>query len=328
MAENKWTKANRLTEVIKQRISEVIVGSAPGYMPDYLQKFYGPTFADKVEGDKIWVVWTTTRTGLDKEDLGAHIFATKDEAEDAVASMPVGTIYGDGHGFPTRFVDFLDSAPDPSYQVELLSAFFLGFDQESVHFVCYEALANAGVINQHDYRISQKVLDWLGPETIEKMTAAFGENWTAVGKLEYCVAHFPYSSLVGLAARLFYAQFVAYDDFAAGYITKEIQTIHAGMDSIATSSTEARKKAGQAGGIASASKRLARIEGFLTELEKLSELSSKVPEQMLLEIAWTNYRKANPDAPKSASVRRDYEVAMKCDPPYAERYARIFNKDA
>lgn len=49
----------------------------------------------------IWVVWTGTRTGLDNEDFGAHICTTKDEVEDAAASMPVRTIYSDGHGLPT-----------------------------------------------------------------------------------------------------------------------------------------------------------------------------------------------------------------------------------
>ncbi len=148
MTDKKWTKPNRLTEVIHHEASPVTVGAFPSPSVASLKNSLSDDFSETRDGDTVWEVWITTRTGLDKEVVGLSYFATEEAAVAAVASMPVGMTYGDHYGFPKRLKEIVGNGGlDPS---GMLSFMFGSGDHDAVHFVCYEALAEAGVISKKD----------------------------------------------------------------------------------------------------------------------------------------------------------------------------------
>ncbi|MGR3551593.1 hypothetical protein [Pseudooceanicola sp.] len=327
MASNKWTKANRLTEVIKHEVRIEKVGEPLGFSRESLAP-YGDAFEHMSDGEKIYTVWMTTRTGLDREVISCTVFLTEEEALHAIRSRPVGTITGDGFGFPLRFKEMICKVRGPFQSQELLSKLFLMQDEEAVHFKCYEALLKAGVINEKNYDISQQVLDWLGEVHVQWMKKEYGENWSCVGELEYCLNHFPDSSLATLAAKLFFAQFVSYDDFSAGYYTKEIEAIAGGTEGAALSTTETRKKAGRAGGQASRERRLANLEIMMQEIEALSRVVGIISEERILQQARESASRRCDTMPKSKSTLADYETALRSEEPFRSRYESVFRKNA
>ena len=278
MVQNKWTKPNRTTEVLKHEIRSESVNSPLCPSRERLASF-GSEFSDLEDGETVWFLWTWTRTGLDKEAVGSWPFRTREQAEAAKREWPVGTVYGYGFGWPDRFKNLIEAKSEKYDPTTALEAWFLAFDEDSVHSKCYEALAGAGVISEDTYETTPVVLDWLGEEHIEWIMHLFGESWSTVGQLEYCINHFADSSLASLAAKLFFAQFIANDDFAAGYITKEIEVIVGGTEQAAQKSTETRRKAGLAGGEASRARRKANLDMLMEEIESLGEVtcSPKLP---------------------------------------------------
>lgn len=325
MSDSKWTKPNRLTEIVLHEVQPAVVGAFPGPSKEFLTGSYSHDFQGVQDGDTVWIVRAKTRTGLDKEDFSSTYFASEEEAKDAVKSLPVGTKYGDGYGYPVRFREIArDTKVEP---IKILSMLFGMGDEDAVHFVCYEALATAGVISKETYAISPRVLEWLGEEQVAWMRDEFGENWSAVGRFEYCLHHFPRSSLVCLASELFLAQFVTGDNFVAGYLTKEIEVISSGTEEAALHSLETRKKAGKGGARASRDRRLSNLEIFLREIENLASAVGLFSEERILAQAFESAREREPLMPKSKKTREDYETTLRSEEPFKARYDAVFGKN-
>lgn len=174
MSDEKWTKANRRTEVIGHIMRQEKIGSFSGYSKGMLDSF-GDEFKSLEDGDNIWVVGMTTRAGLGKEDIGVTIYATEGAAKEAVRSVLVGTVWGEDFGLPMRFKELCE-LNSSSRAKRLIPAMFLPGDEEAVYFTCYEALSKVGVISEKTYEISQRTLDWLGDEHVGWMKTEFGEN--------------------------------------------------------------------------------------------------------------------------------------------------------
>ncbi len=322
MPDSKWTKPNRLTEVISTDIREEIVGSFPGYS---LESLASQIDVENLrDGDTVWTVWTKYLTGMDRKTYGAAIFASRAEAESAAQKMPVGTKFGDGFGFPKRFKDLFEGQD----ATKIMSYMFSTGDDDAVDFTCYEAFFESGVDRVKFGGLSEKVVQWLGDEHIHWMREEFGENWEAVARLEYVMNHFPDSSLVGLAAKLFFAKFVTYDDFATGYLVKELEAVIAGTEEKAMAALEAQSKRIKASGEKSAKAKLERLEAFMCEVEGLADLAGRISERAILDQAWLNLSSYREDTPKTLSTRQDYETAVRCDPPFMDRYHAVFAKSA
>lgn len=327
MNNNKWTKANRLTEITRQRIVVERIGQTPGLSKEMLARF-GDNFNQLEDGEAVWAVWTTTRTGLDREGISCVYYETEKEAEDAVRQMPEGSIYGNEVGFSMRIKEFHERLLTAYSARKMLSTRFLMRDEEAVHFTCYEALSKAGVKSEKTFETSQRVLNWLGAEHVRWMKAEFGENWSCVGELDYCINHYPDSSLATLAAKLFVAHFVTYDDFAAGYYTKEIEAIAGGTERAAIGSTELRKNAGKGGAKASRERKLANLELLMQEIEKLTGAYSLFSEDRIVEQAFETAREREPNFPKSKKTLDDYGTALRSEEPFKSRYEAVFRKNA
>ncbi|GAB5437850.1 hypothetical protein [Falsiruegeria mediterranea] len=240
--------------------------------------------------------------------------------------MPVGLKYGEGFGFPYRLKELTEKTS--TQPINNLSALFGSGDPDAAHFVCYQALAKAGVISENTFQIHPRVLAWVGDEHVAWMQEKFGENWSTVAEFEYCLHHFPRSSLVTLAAELFLAQFITYDDFKAGYLTKEIEAIHGGTEQAAVQSVAIKHRAGKGGARASRDRRLANLESYLQEIEKLASVVGVFSEKRILDQAFESARENNPQMPKSKKSREDYETTLRSEEPFKSRYEAVFRKNA
>ncbi len=201
-------------------------------------------------------------------------------------------------------------------------------DDDDVHSVCYRALSEAGVINEWDYETAPRVLEWLGDEHIAWMKEKFGENWSVVAEFEYCLNHFPDSSLASLAAHLFLFQFVTYDDFAAGYYTKEIQSIAGGTEEAAILAKKTQENAGKAGARASRQRRLKNLELLMQEIEQLSDAVDFVSEERIVEQALETAVEKHKDFPKSQKTHADYGTELRSIEHFKSRYEAVFKKNA
>ncbi len=316
MSENKWTRPNRRTRVLSRELGQETVNQFPGPRTEVLQSLGGP-LAELRDGDAVWMVITRFKAGLDREASSFSYFASLEEAEADIQRLPVGASFGEGIGFPKRFMD----VPKGSLP------FFFGSGGDDYWFIVFEALQSAGVVAESN-QISAQVLEWVGDESVTWMREQFGENWEGVAILEYCVNHFPMSSLVTLSALVQFFEFCTDDGFSAGYFVRQLEAIYDGVEELALSASETRKKAGLGGGGVSSARRLERLSGLILEIEKLAHLVPYVSEDRIFSQAWDNLAALRGDLPTSPATRKEYQVVVKCDPPFKERYARVFAKDA
>lgn len=291
---DRWTKPNRLTEVVRHEINKEIVGEFPGPDIEFLREHYSDDFSGIQKGDSVWATRITTRTGLDKESVGGEYYSSLSKAEESLRQLPIGTSFGDGYGYPKRFRELFQGA-DPQI---LLGHMYSAGEDDLMFGQCYEALHKAGVKDSR-FNTSSTVLEWVGDEHVEWMRDAFGENWTAVAELEYCLNHFADSSLAGLAARVFFAYFVSGDDFSVGYFSKEIEMILGGAEDIASKTKEVQKRAGAAGGKSSHERRIANLEVLMQEIERLAGAVGLISEERILAQAFESTSKRHTEMPKS-----------------------------
>lgn len=315
MDDNRWTKANRRKTVIKRTIIKQVVGEDFGPSEENLS-FYGGSLAKLKRGDPIWRVSLTTKEGLDKEAVSWQYFTSLEEAEAELQFIPEGMSFGDEIGFPMRFKEF---------GADFLAPMFGAYDDGFwVHV--YEALQGAGVLTEANMT-SQMVLDWVGEEHIDWMMGEFGESWSVVAELEYCVAHFPKSSLATLGALIRFFEFCAIEPFSVGYFVRQFEVIYHGVEELAKSASDTRKKAGAGGGQVSGRTRHENLLAFMSEIEMLGDLYPRVSEAVIFSQAYANTA-AKRKMPKTKKVIEEYGVTIRSEAPFKARFDAIFRKNA
>lgn len=86
--------------------------------------------------------------------------------------------------------------------------------------------------------------------------------------------------------------------------------------------------AGNSGGKASKTKRTARLEAYMVQVEILADLVGKIDESRILEQAWENACGLRTDMPKTPKIRFEYEVELRSIEPFKTRYEHVFRKNA
>ena len=261
---------------------------------------------------------------MDEESVGVVYCSTEEEARELVSHQPKGTVFGDLGFFPVRFRKLFDGWSGDKDR--LLKMLVSRGSIEKIEISCYDALHGAGVFE--DYRVAPAVLDWVGEQDTAWMREAFGQNWETLAAYEYCVHHFPASSLAVLAAEIQLAHFLTFDDFTAGYLTKQFETIYFGTEAAAKSATELRKKAGTGGGLASRERRISNLEILIDEIEKLGGATDLFAEQRIVEQAIEAAREREPSFPKTKKTLDEYGTALRSEEPFKSRYEAVFRKNA
>ena len=318
-----WTKANRKTKVCGIEFVEMAHGVRNLVRPhieDLTEADSPEVHAAIRAGDPIWALKVIYQEGLDEENHFWILHTSKQEAESALQNYQIGQ--------EIKPHDFM-FVVSPKFDAENLSIYtkvsLLGRG-ESPHGILYQALHGAGVVGE-DYRISQEVLKWIGRNGRDKLNGKFGENWELVANLEFCVVHFPETSLATLAARVFVADFIADSDYDAGYASREFEMLYSGAEQLALRAKSTRELAGVEGGNASRQRRLTNLETLILEIEKLSDAVGLISENRIVSQAFDVALERNAKMPKSKKTLEDYETALRSEEPFKARYDAVFGKN-
>ncbi len=325
MTDERWTKANKLTEITKHEVRRLTVGIDDELIPKGRVFDDAGSATELSEGDSVWAVWFEAKTGLDEREFGMAYFASEKAAHDQTRLLPKGTIFGDAAGYPTRIRAFMEDYRGDKRKA--LSLMFSKGSSERVELICYEALHGAGVLT--DYWTSAHVLDWVGEGDVAWMKSEFGENWSALAEYEYCLHHFPKSSLASLAAHLRLCTYVTLDEFTEGYLARQIEAVYYGTEQVVQSAIKVRKRAGVGGGQASARLRQQRLETFMREIENLADLATRMPEPAIVTQAFANASEKMDKFWKLGGGQAEkYAVYLRSEEPFKTRYFSIFAPNA
>lgn len=221
------------------------------------------------DGEKlpVWLVWLTTRTGMTPESHSAMTFLSEEEALAFKSRNQVGRELS---GFDDAISSDLDNLREyVENQMDSGAGKFLlgpGPDDSPLHL---DVLNEAGV--KVSYRTSPKVLEYLGDKRIKKLKSLHAENWTCAAEFEYCWLNFPHTSLAYIAAAYQFHYYIIQDDFASGYLLRDLEMLSMGVEAEAIKSFSMRKKAGEAGSKKSAEARSRRVTSLIGNMETIVE---------------------------------------------------------
>lgn len=249
-----YKQAVRKTIVTECKISHKKPGDPmyPGWAPEDDQK-------------DAWVVWITTRSGLLPATLGMKIFKSKADAEDFVAEFPVGKEIPQNVKWIGQEERRLGHIRDSINRKDVPRA---GTGDEDSP-LAFGVLIDAGLETWRS-GVSPLVRDSLGRRRIGELKNTFGENWTVAAVFEYCWINLPPSSPAYIAALYKFHWYITQDEFAAGYLWRDLEMLIHGVESAAVTSMERAKRAGAAGSERSAQNRQKRQLALIAEMERFA----------------------------------------------------------
>ncbi|WP_283644284.1 hypothetical protein, partial [Marinovum algicola] len=237
---NKWTCANRKETVLAVRILELLDGDLMRPKIEHL----GPADSEDIKRavqsrEKLWAVHVTTKPSFDSERTFLQFFACAENAENAVSEYPIGAEIDFWEDLRPKSRDFETGKLSIETAVSILGR------GEPPYFLIYDALHGAGVYE--NFKTSKEVLNWLGNEGAQWLASEYGENWEVVAVMEYCVRHFPATSLACMAARVMVADFISDGDYDTGYASRELEVLAGGAENLAQKALDAQAQRAKAG---------------------------------------------------------------------------------
>lgn len=229
---------------------------------------------DIMEHKEAWWVTMSTQSGLLPEDMSLRMFYSEHEAKSFAGQHAVGTeIYEtfstrNWVGKEAKRHEYIRSRMDDN---DIPNT---GRSAEEDSFLAFSVLSEAGII--HGAHASQKVLSTLGAQRIGELKNKHGENWEVAAEFEYCWLNLPASSPAYIAAAHRFHYYITHDDFAAGYLLRDLECLVHGVEAAAVKSFEMRKNAGAAGSKKSAQARAARRCALMDAMEVVAKRSPDV----------------------------------------------------
>jgi hypothetical protein len=223
--------------------------------------------ASEDKSKEAWAVFLRTRSGLLPETTSLYHFYSQADVDAFLSKNPVGSEIDNNAGWldlEQKRLDFVRGTIDRRSAPGAGNA----GDEESP--LAFDVLDDAGLTSFVD-GVSDIVLDSLGRQRIQQVKGLFGENWKVAAVFEYCWLHLPQSSPAYIAALYQFHYYITGDDFAAGYLWRDLETLVHGVEAAAINSLEMRKKAGLAGSEKSAQAREARRSALMDEMECLTQ---------------------------------------------------------
>jgi hypothetical protein len=225
-----------------------------------------------IKTDQFWIVMTTTRHGLLPLSSKQYFFEDKQGAQDYLDANPVGKVQDD----PRNMAEFLKARQDIGFIEKVFDdpspyINFFGVSGEDGQLP-WQVLRDAGLSD--GYSVSPKVLDYLGTKRVETIKSIHGENWEVVAEMEFCFSNLPSSSLAYVAAQREYNYYITQDNFAAGYLQRDLEMLTHGVERAAQRANEYSERQSERsakGGQAIAQKaELRRIAFFRLALSDVS----------------------------------------------------------
>ncbi|WP_131541762.1 hypothetical protein [Nioella sediminis] len=248
-------------------------------------------FEGQEQPAEVWAVHFTVREGMLPEKSFFELFLTEEEANQKADAFPAGSEYEEvsRQWLKTQGEDFFRKIIDTG-------GMFLGAGDEDL-YLPWKVLVDGGITAPNGVHVSQKVLDRLGQERIEGLKNRFGDNWEAAAEFEYCWLETHHSSAVCIAAECRYHYFISGNEFAAGYLLRDLEVLVHGVEKEASKAIQMRQNAGKAGSAQSSKSREARRSALVAAMEDVAARNpdiAKLGEAALTGLALNQSVKAEP----------------------------------
>lgn len=208
-----------------------------------------------------WLLVRALSDGFVPSFTRRTFFNTKEEAEACMATEGVGATLT-GESVMAKFQAALDTEQFREHLNEGSPIFHRG-DEDL--FLPWAVLREAGLNDGFD--LTPEVEAFLGHERFQELKSSHPDNWKCIAELEFCMAHFAESSAAYVAALCRYNYFVREDDFAAGFLLRDLEFIYHGVEELAQRAFEYQQnlpKNAKRGGDANREKAEKRLKAFMT----------------------------------------------------------------
>lgn len=270
-------EAVRKTIVTRVRVNHV--ASSDPFFPQW-------AVGERQNVTEVWWVSLSTRSGLLPERTMHRICFSKAEADDFVSRNPEGkelndTIWPGAEGARQSYIrSMIDGGIATS----------AGHAGDCESPLAFDVLEKAGVTEAGYGDLSSAVLDCLGKRRIGELKNRFGENWRAAAGFEYCWIKFPESSPAYVAAAYQFHYYITGDDFAAGYLWRDLECLVHGVEAAAVKAIEMRKSAGEKGGKRAEAARARRriellcaMEGIVARNPDMARLGARTVSELAVQ---------------------------------------------
>lgn len=225
-------------------------------------------FEGRETPDETWQIWITIKSGLLPETSACCTLPSEAEANAYAERHAVGTewpISVKWKGYERQRLNYIRGGID----TQMVPGAGNAGDGESP--LAFNILDDAGIYaGNYSSLPSQRVLDFLGRQRVGDLKCRFGENWQIAAAFEYCWTKLHPSSPAYVAAAYQFQYYIKQDDFAAGYLWRDLENLVHGVEAEALKSIERAKKAGVAGSEKSADTRKKRRAALLTAMEAIA----------------------------------------------------------
>jgi hypothetical protein len=190
------------------------------------------------------------------------ILETKNAAEEILAAHPVGSVFEPARDEDDPFLPGGKAWGDKIFGEPRLGAVFLSAPDDD-NWLAWQTLKDAGLTD--GIKITPRVASFLGEARIKELQAMYNDNWQAAANMEYCWYNLDASSSAYVAAKKQYNYFITQNDFAAGYLQRDLEILVEGVEEAverANKFYEKQSKRSAQGGAANALKAKERRTRF------------------------------------------------------------------
>lgn len=217
------------------------------------------------EPQEIWKVTLTLRCGLLPPHVHTRLYRSKLSADEMIKRYAVGSEYdAEEEELPQfRDRDFVAAIIDAGWMPGGCNA----GDEESP--LAFDVLDAAGLKG-----MPAEVKEFIGQDRLEVLEDKYGDNSGVAAIYEYCWHNLPHSSPAFVAAAYQYHWYISNNDFAAGYLWRDLECLVYGVETAAIKN-ESLLAAAKRGGEARAQSARRQRSEVLQEMQRMVAAGKK-----------------------------------------------------
>lgn len=240
---------------------------------------------------EVWLVRISFRDGMKPEQSTFKICDSQKEAQKIASTYQIGEEMRSivEEVWETLGVEALRDAIDRRVFP------MMGPDED--RYLVWKTLVDAEVIAPNGVYSSTKISDFLGRDRIDDLQKIHTDNWRVAAEFEYCWQNYHHSSPVFIAAACNFKYYIEGNEYAAGYLLRDLEILVHGVEAEALKAQETRRRAGGAGGATSRTARAKRRTDLFAKMETLSEQNPafvRLGAEQVAKLALEDCQHANP----------------------------------
>lgn len=221
---------------------------------------------------ELWITSVCVKSGTLPASTGIIVHKSELAANESLSQYQTGSIFAPGQNEDDQFLTVQKAFGQRIFDEPELGRTFLSTPNDD-GYLAWKTLSDAGL--NDGVNLATKVSDYLGPERIKALRDIYGDNWQVAAEMEFCWYNLDSSSSAYVAAKHQYNFFVSQNDYAAGYLQRDLEILTEGVEDAverATAFFEKQSKRSAKGGEANAIKaQTRRLTFFSLALKSVAE---------------------------------------------------------